>query len=239
MNAPEMQTPRVIKRILCLANSRKLSGRCVAGREIVQGRPGPWIRPVSDRGRQEVSYQERSYEDGSDPRVLDVMDVPLAEPRPHEYQQENWLLDPRFYWVNAGRLDWNGLQPFLEPEGPLWLDGESSGSGLNDRVPAASAALLRSSLLLVAVDSLLITVFRPGEAFGNPKRRVRGQFRLAGTEHWLWVTDPVYEKRFLAQPDGDYTLGECCLTISLGEPHEGYAYKLIAAVIERAEIEAE
>jgi len=44
-----------VKRIVCLANSRKLQGRCIAGREIVQGKPGAWIRPVSAREHEEVS----------------------------------------------------------------------------------------------------------------------------------------------------------------------------------------
>ena len=83
------------------------------------------------------------------------------------------------------------------------------------------------------MDSLVIQVFRPGEAFNNPKRRVQGQFTHSGTQHWLWVTDPIYERRFLAQPDGRHVLGECFLTISLGEPYQDYAYKLVAAIIER------
>src|SRR5690554_6295530 len=74
------------KRIVCLANSRKLQGRCVAGYEIVDGKPAGWIRPVSDRPHEEVSEYERQYADGSDPRVLDVIDVPLKKPRPQGYQ---------------------------------------------------------------------------------------------------------------------------------------------------------
>ncbi|HXF07313.1 MAG TPA: hypothetical protein VNK45_02115 [Candidatus Acidoferrales bacterium] len=84
----------IVKRIVCLANSRKLNGRCVAGIEITRGnkRVG-WIRPVSAREHEEVSEYERQYQDGSDPRVLDVIDVPLIAPKPKDYQQENWLLD--------------------------------------------------------------------------------------------------------------------------------------------------
>ena len=43
-----------VKRIVCLANSRKMHGRCVAGREWRDGLAGQWIRPVSNREQQEV-----------------------------------------------------------------------------------------------------------------------------------------------------------------------------------------
>lgn len=77
----------VVKRIVCLANSRKLSGRCVAGKEMTAGRAGSWIRPVSDRPAEEVSLEERRYADGSDPALRDIINVPLREPRPKSY---NW-----------------------------------------------------------------------------------------------------------------------------------------------------
>lgn len=93
-----------VKRIVCLANSRKLHGRCVAGREWTGGRAGRWIRPVSNREHQEVSEYERQYEDGSDPQLLDVIDVPVLEPRPASFQSEDWLLDPEYYWEKVGRL---------------------------------------------------------------------------------------------------------------------------------------
>ena len=88
-----------VKRIVCLANSRKMSGRCIAGKEILSdGRIGAWIRPVSDRENEEVSEYERQYIDGSDPSVLDAMEIPLIAPRPKDYQRENWLLNPATYW---------------------------------------------------------------------------------------------------------------------------------------------
>ena len=71
----------------------------------------------------------------------------------------------------------------------------------------------------------------PGGAFGNNKRRVQGQFRHARQVYHLWVTDPGFERTYLARPNGTYDIGECYLTISLGEPYRDACYKLIAAII--------
>ena len=77
-----MATTATIKRIVCLANSRKEGDRCIAGKELLaDGSPGGWVRPVSDRGDEAVNESERQYEDGDEPRVLDVVDVPLLELR--------------------------------------------------------------------------------------------------------------------------------------------------------------
>ena len=219
------------KRIVCLANSRKLHGRCIAGREWLGGRAGQWIRPVSDREHQEVSEYERQYEDGSDPRVLDVIDVPVLEPIPIDHQTENWLLDPEHYWEKVGRLSWFDLPVLADLVAPLWLDGHSTYHGLNDKIPLDVAGSVGDSLKLIHVDELELSVFKPGEAFGNMKRRVQGRFMYARNRYALWVTDPGYERRYLAKLDGDYQIGECFLTVSLGERYDGACYKLIASVI--------
>ena len=196
------------KRIVCLANSRKLNGRCVAGREWTGDRVGRWIRPVGNRDDQEVSEYERQYEDGSDPRVLDVIDIPMLKPCPTSFQSENWLLDPECYWEKVGRLSWFDLPTFVDPAAPLWLDGHSTYHGRNDRIPIDATDSVADSLRLVHVDQLAHSVFKPGEAFGNMKRRVQGRFKYAGNQHSLWVTDSVYERRYLAKLDGEYRMGE-------------------------------
>ncbi len=223
----------VVKRILCLANSRKLNGRCLAGKQFGGTAAGTWVRPVGAREHGEVSEYERQYEDGSDPRVLDLIDVPLIGPQPREFQQENWLLDPDHYWVKAGRATWSDLTRLADRTEPLWIDGIHTNNGLNDKIPLASVGSVRTSLRLLHVSTLGISVLKPGEAFGNPKRRVQGRFNYGGKEYRLWVTDPVYERVFLAKPDGDYRLGQSFLTVSLGEPYQDACYKLIVAIIER------
>jgi hypothetical protein len=162
------------------------------------------------------------------------MNVPLLEPRPKDYQQENWLLDPDSYWQYVESSKWDDLRVLADPVDQLWVDGNSTYNGLNDRIALAQASEIRSSLRLVRVDRMMLSVFMPGEAFGNPKRRVQGRFSHAGTGYRLWVTDPIYERAYLAKADGEYEIGESFLTVSLGEPHEGACYKLIAAIMERA-----
>ena len=125
----------VVKRMVCLANSRKLSGRCIAGKEPPGGLPSAWIRPVSARESHEVSEYERQYPDGSDPCLLDIMKVPLLEARPTGYQQENWLLDSGHSWQRVGRASWTDLQQLVDPVEALWIDGHSTHGGCNDKVP--------------------------------------------------------------------------------------------------------
>ena len=91
---------------------------------------------------------------------------------------------------------------------------------------------LDSSLRLIHVDHLRVSVSRPGEAFGNLRRQVRGRFSLAGETYTLGITDPICEKEYLSKPNGKYETGEAFLTVSLGGPNrDAYCYKLIAAVI--------
>ncbi|MCY3914347.1 MAG: hypothetical protein OXG43_14035 [Chloroflexi bacterium] len=147
------------KRIVCLANSRKMGGRCVAGKELLaDGRMGGWIRPVSDREHEEVSAYEQQLEGGSEPHALDVIDVPILRARPKGYQQENWLLDPTRRWSKVDRLEWSDPSEWADAVETLWTNGYSSSSGLNDRVPEDLATSLDRSLYLIGVDGLQVHI---------------------------------------------------------------------------------
>lgn len=227
-------TAPAVKRIICLANSRKMSGRCVAGKEILRdGRVGGWIRPVSARDDEEVSERERRYADGGDPRLLDVIDVPVLDARPTRHQRENWLLDPQRRWKFVRRVRPSELAQLADPPAPLWVDGYGSSEGVNDRVHWRAASRLRDSLRLIWTDDIELSVSAPRESQGDFRRVVRARFRYRGTDYGIRVTDPVYEDRYLEMPFGEYPIGGRFVTVSLAErAYYHFYYKLIAAIID-------
>ena len=221
-----------VKRIVCLANSKKPGGRCVAGKEVLSnGAFGAWVRPVKDQGGGAVPNRTCQYPNGSEPKVLDVLDIPLLGHTPKDYQQENWELAPRPPWRKVQRLTYEQAAGLIDPLAALWFPGHSTYNGLNDRVPLQVAMGLPGSLRLISVNNLNLRVFVDGEVFGEPRRRVQGRFRHEGLNYSLWVTDVVWEQEYLDRPNGVYPVGQAYLTVSLGEPHKEYAYKLIAAII--------
>jgi len=224
----------ITKSIVCLANSRKPNGRCVAGIELAQGRRVGWIRPVSARDHEELSENEYQYPDGCHPRPLDVIDVPLIEPKPWDYQQENWLLDPSKRWERVDRLTWDDLPKLADSSERLWYNLYSSQNGKNDRVPLRYAKTLVSSLQLIRVDHVTLSVITSPADYRRTRTRLQGMFRYGRDDYRLWVTDPIYEREYLARQVGDYPIGESFVTVSLGEPHiDEHCYKLIAAIMER------
>jgi hypothetical protein len=228
----------IYKRIVLLANSRKNSGRCLAGIEIHNERYCGWIRPVSARVGKELSEHEREFENGTDPQVLDIIDVPLDHANPYACQVENWLIDEKYYWIKVGAWNWQQASMLAENPATLWINDESTYNGLHDQIAQNAAAVLPSSICLIKVDTVDIHVLVPGATFGNHKKRVQARFKFNGVDYWLWITDPNIERAYLSGSQANAHFGKCLLTVSLSEPHEKekkpgvfYRYKLVAAIL--------
>ena len=220
-----------IKTILCLACSRKMSGYCVAGKEVKAGQYGDWIRPVSRRKDQEISETERRCAGGQKANVLDVLRIRFAAHVPVHHQTENHLIDGDQVWSRIGKATWDDVRSALDNlKGPIWANGYSSGHGLNDRVPDSIAKKFGSSLLLLEVSELQLSVAMESSPGRAPKRKVRAHFRFSGISYVIAVTDPDWESSYKQKGDGDYLIGDAILCISLGEVFEGYAYKLVAGI---------
>jgi hypothetical protein len=216
----------VVKTVVCLANSRKLGGRCVAGKTIDSETPPVWVRPVSACGDGALSLFDIRFGDGRCPQLLDIVTIPVRHAAPQDYQRENYLIGSG-RWSSEARFE-GDLAHLCDRVDTLWLNGCRSGGGINDRVPVAEANKLRSSLLLIAPESVQMRVVNSFE-----KKSVRVRFIYRRVCYDLKVTDPVAEARYLDRPVGTETIRTrpLHLCVSLGVPFEGYVYKLVASII--------
>lgn len=217
--------------IICMANSRKLGGRCIAG---LKTDGGGWVRPVSaDQGGALLPHQCR-VDDGTEARTLDVIRLDLSGPLPQSYQPENWLVSNKMPWRLISRPAPESLIQIICSN---LVSGPSLLGNTNDRVPAVSfsGTSAPSSLALVIPNNPRLRVTRDVTS----RKQVRAIFEISRTYYDLVVTDPVWERKLSNHPEGDYRLTAAGLkpddrvlfTVSLGEPFNGYCYKLVAAII--------
>jgi Dual OB-containing domain len=219
------------KRIVCLANSTKNGGRCIAGREITETGIGPWIRPVSNSASAELRIDECSYSDGTVPKLLDLIDVPLLRPVPHNHQSENHLIDSSRKWTRAGRLPFAKIREMAEMPWTLWTNSGSTSIGYLNCVNARDAAKHASSLYLLWVTNLDVEV-----ALNSRRERCcLGIFTLGQHQYRLNITDPVALRRLESLGFGEHDFLsdiEILLCISFTEPYvDRRCHKLIAAII--------
>ena len=121
----------------------------------------------------------------------------------------------------------------LSVDGPLWLNEEASWEFSLNRVRAQALGEITNSLVLIRPAILRVVIGPKGGLFDDAaKRRVKARFVHGGIHYMLKVTDPIAEARFLAGPDRTVIMTGSVLCISLTEVFGGYAYKLVAAVIE-------
>lgn len=220
------------KTILCLANSRKTSGRCIAGREVTSNGYGGWIRPVSSRSTREISEEDRRYSDGNRATVRDIVRITMKGHVPSGCHVEDHQIDDEYYWDKLGEASWTDINQLVEPvTGPIWINGESTYHGVLDKIPVTQANGLASSLMLIKPQQLRINVSFESGLYGGGKRRVRADFLAGQHRYLLQVTDPSFETDYLQKTDGSYPIQNAVLCISLSEPFHDYVFKLVAAVI--------
>ncbi len=215
--------------IICLANSWKHGGRCIAG---VRMDTGEWIRPVSPEPEGILQAWHYTLTDGGEAAVLDVLTIPLSCSQPEPHHPENWLIDSG-QWERGASPALPELREILNQNlspGPELLenrDGKIAFASLQQKPIAGSLALVRPEVMSCLIEGSL----PPG------RRRVRIVFTLAGTVYDLPLTDPLWLKQLEHFPDGRHLWeengAEALLTISLSEPFskDGFCYKLVAAVI--------
>ena len=215
--------------VICLANSWKHGGRCVAGLRMDGG---GWVRPVSREPGGVLLAWHYTLASGGEAALLDVLQMRFVGPQPEPHHPENWLMDYGL-WAIAARPTPQDIHRVLLQSlasGPALLgsmDKKISFATLQESHATQSLALIRPQRLHWQVSQ--------NQASG--KRRNRAVFTLDGAEYDLPLTDPAWLKRLESRPPGCYPWepgdGDALLTISLSEPFEwdDYCYKLVAGVV--------
>lgn len=170
--------------IVCFANSRKTSARCIAGKIIDVGNPGIWIRPISYRSTHEISESARMYAGNLEPQILDILTVSFIEPRPSSHQKENHLINSRFKWFKLGHILWTDLSIWSDTPPQLWATGNSSYSGKNNRVTIGEEN--GESLYLIHAKKIRLLVGKKSN-YSDAKRNVRAYFRYSNIEYLMDV----------------------------------------------------
>jgi len=192
--------------VLCLANSKKLTDRCVAGIDV---RTGQWVRPVSRTGDHgAVPFQERQIE-RSEPQLLDLIEMDLAYEGPTGFDychaRENRWIDPS-PWRRMGRARPDDIQRYCCSE-ELIL--HSSSKFTRPDVIEAKPLAQRHTLELRQVNELKV-------------RRDGKQWRCSFvTPSGIHATDlPVTDLDLLAQLNSDQPfVTRGFAVVSLGVPY--------------------
>jgi hypothetical protein len=211
---------------VCLANSRKKRGRCLAGKASDNGSFSKWIRPVTEHPSEELQSHEHCLQSGEDVAIFDLLEVKLLDPKPVRHQQENWLMDVSVPLKKKGSLTLEDVAKLVDSPEKLWGTGTSTKNGINNCVSLSEITIYSSSLYLVEVSKFKVEI-----RFSFGRRDMRGLFVYGGHEYKLSITDPHFEQKFVDKPVGDYEIEKTLLTVSLGENYEDSFYKLIAGVM--------
>jgi hypothetical protein len=216
------------KTFVCLANSKKYSGRCIAGIEL-QPKPGggwrmlrneagrpKWIRPVSYAG-----YGQIEEAVVKNIRLLDVMDFEMTGICPQGYQSENVFFAQ------------NSLMKVAEmPRLPALLDvlTEDCSAGIfgnsGKLVSAEDIGNLTCSLVIARIEKIEIYYPVVYKTF-NPRAKIH----CGGHLYDLPVTDLQTIVELQENPKLLENRSPIYATFSLGRAFEGAYYKIAAGLI--------
>ena len=215
------------KYFICLANSYKHGGRCIAGIEVVpqsdgslvvirldDGRPR-WIRPVSMSANGEIpNHLAESF------KIFSLVKLTDVEPCPDKAHTED---------VHCTRMEIcpSELSPtkdFLDQlidtqhQAIFYYRGKA--------IPATIIDRLDYSLMMIHPENACAYCDEERE---NSKYRIK--FTYFGSNYDFPITDPVFLEQFKKSPEKFTNLKEVYLVLSLGLEFEGFHFKLAATVV--------
>lgn len=210
-------------RFVCLANSFKEGGRCVAGIElddnnnpkIENGHP-VWIRPICNTPHGEIRTDLVVYLN-----ILDVIEIEATGfPEIKDYQSENVFFRENSIKV-VGRFNDNNLNQLCDNRNLIF---GNKGKAVSEE----AIERLSHSLMFVKTNQFEIIekIYED-----NPKPKVRLVFSYNGNQYDLPVTDPAFIHKYQTSPVilENVTNLYLCLSVAIVQHH--WHSKLVAGII--------
>lgn len=222
---------------ICLANSYKYGGRCIAGIEILlsadektfrvvcdDGEPR-WIRPV----QQGAEHEEIAEETARNIRILDVIELETTETCGDFCQCENVYFN-HMRIIKSLPFSPKVLQALLSKRKSVLHSGERY-------LTLTEYIANRGSLMLIEPETPEIFVEFKETENGRQIPKYKARFLYGGVEYVFPVTDPRYLERMEGYSSvpliGKFSTGTFFFTISMAaEPWNDKHYKLLAGIID-------
>lgn len=215
------------KYILCLANSYKHGGRCLAGIEIslvdnkctiirdANGVP-KWIRPISHNLAGEISSTH-----AQEIKVPSILKINGAEYAGTYSHSENMFFQSLTIILSNAKLSHEVLDNCLD---------NYHSTIFGNRGKALTPECFQNgnySVMLIKAENPEVYI---DNRFNNSKPRMK--FTHNGNIYDLPITDPIYLEKIKTNENCIGVLSEVYIVVSLGVEHDGWHSKLIAAIIE-------
>ena len=214
------------KLIICMGNSYKNGGRCLAGIEVKKTSNGysvvkdnagspKWIRPVMANDHHGIpESMVKAF------GMLDVLEVDISNEVPVGAHSEN------VHFCNINKVGrYNGSLLSLCDEGHSLIFG-NRGKAVSEEVFSTGGY----SLMFVKPTDLFIESQQ--NDYGHEKYRI--QFTYMGNRYDFPLTDPEYISLLQrGQRECGNRKDELYLTLSLGVNFNDWHYKLVAGVVEK------
>ncbi|MGB5157473.1 dual OB domain-containing protein [Desulfobacterium sp. N47] len=209
---------------ICLANSKKLGERCIAGIEVKkvggtyqpiekEGKP-KWLRPIS-------KYQHGAVSEDlvGGIRLMDIIEIDVEKLCPDGYQSENATFNPASI-KNIGnvRLSEENLDSLIDMK-QYNLFGNRGKAVSEDVIDSVD-----HSLTLIKV-----TDFQVNKKESDGQLRI--DFEFNNNHYGLPITDIDFIQKFSENETLLENTSCLYLAISLGIYHNGWHSKLIAGVL--------
>lgn len=215
------------KYFICLANSYKRGGRCIAGVEVAVSQDDHWeivrnkdesphwIRPID----QYTEYGEIIEGEARHIPLLSVVQLRDVVPCPHESHSED---------VNYLQMTTIGMITGNHKVLDLFIDNIHSEIFYTTELAISpeTYAMGNYSLMMIHPENVNFQ-----EDPTKNRARYRMLFSYHGANYDFSITDPVFYERLALQPDLISSLSDFYLTLSIGLEYEGRHHKLIAGLL--------